>query len=128
MVILDKYPFENGVFKTLPHFAVLMAPILCGSYAAKLTYEGTDEAPTSDDLDDASLSIESTRGRTEGEKMADSDLAAKLEHARRQEAAEAALSEQRATERALLDAAQGVKPVEAAKPATKPAPAAEAKK
>lgn len=129
MVILDKYPFEKGVFKTLPHYALLMSPILCGCYAAKLEYVGTDEVESTGDADDGSLSIDATRGRTEGEKMADSDMYAKIEHARRQEEAEKALTEKRAEERALLDAQQGVTAAPAAaKPAAPAAPAAEAKK
>ncbi len=130
MAILDKYPFKDGVFKTQPHNAILMAAILCGSYGCALTYEGSDEVVEAEDGDgEGSLSINSTRGLTEGDKMANSDLYAKIEHAKRQEAAEAELAEQRAAERAALDAKQAPAAVEVKAEAKAPAaPAAEAKK
>lgn len=112
MVILDKYPFVDGVFKTQPHNALLMSAILCGSYGCSLSYEGSDQVEESRDGDEeGSLSIKSTRGLTEGDKMANQDMYAKIEHAKRQEEAEAQLAEQRAAERAILDAKQAKAPV-----------------
>lgn len=106
MVILEKYPFTDGVFKTPAQFAPLMRRMLVEYYGCTLTYEGDDSAEQVEDDGEGSLAVNSTRGRTEGQRMMDQDLNAKFLAAKKIEDDEALLADQRELEREIADRKQ----------------------
>ena len=60
MVLLDKYPFTDGVFVTNNAAALKMKAILCRDYECTLELDPeTAQSPVSSD--DSSLSVESTK-------------------------------------------------------------------
>ncbi len=98
-----------------------MKAMLCGYYSCELTYEGEDEtAGQNPDDGEGSLAVGSTRGLTEGQKMLDQDLTAKLLAAKKIEDDEALLADQRELEREVLDRNQAA--LAAAKPEEKELP------
>ncbi len=111
MVVLERYPFTNGVFKTPAHYAPLMARILCEYHGCELTYEGGDEDEALKESDgDGSLAVSSTKGGlTVGQAMEEKAMSEKLAIAKADQVKEAAMVEQRANERAALDAATPAK-------------------
>lgn len=109
MVILEKYPFTNGVFKTPAVYAPLMARMLVPYYSCVLSYEGDDNVPSVEDEtvgDDASLAVSSTRGQTVGQVMESKAMQDMLAAAKRLEDLERETAEAKAAEQDRLDAAQ----------------------